>query len=203
MEENLAYLPSVSYPSASSSQDKLYYGYRFYGNSVDSAKQSSNYIKYGVLYNWPAAMNGASSSNTIPSRVQGACPDGWHLPSEAEWAILSDYLTSSGYGFEGSGTDIGKSMASVSGWVSSSNIGDVGNNQSRNNSSGFNAFPVGDRGYGEFTDSGSWATFWTSTRDIYTTEVWIHGLYKGSSCVRHNHDFEVSWLGHPVCCIKD
>nr|MCU0407998.1 fibrobacter succinogenes major paralogous domain-containing protein [Bacteroidales bacterium] len=40
---------------------------------------------YGALYTWPAAMNGAAASSTSPSNVQGACPTGWHLPSDAEW----------------------------------------------------------------------------------------------------------------------
>ena len=35
---------------------------------------------YGALYNWAAAMNGEASSGSNPSGVQGACPDGWHLP---------------------------------------------------------------------------------------------------------------------------
>jgi uncharacterized protein (TIGR02145 family) len=46
---------------------------------------------YGRLYSWEAAMHGAVSSNSIPSGVQGVCPDGWHLPSSAEWRILINY----------------------------------------------------------------------------------------------------------------
>jgi uncharacterized protein (TIGR02145 family) len=37
-------------------------------------------------------MNSAASSNTNPSGVQGVCPTGWHLPSDAEWTELTDYL---------------------------------------------------------------------------------------------------------------
>ena len=47
------------------------------------------------LYNWPTAMNGASSSSASPSGVQGACPVGWHLPSDAEWTTLTNYVGSS------------------------------------------------------------------------------------------------------------
>ena len=43
---------------------------------------------YGRLYTWDAAMGGASASSASPSGVKGICPDNWHLPSEAEWAIL-------------------------------------------------------------------------------------------------------------------
>jgi len=51
---------------------------------------------YGRSYNWTTAMNGEASSNANPSGVQGVCPDGWHLPSYAEWNVL---ITSVG-GFE-------------------------------------------------------------------------------------------------------
>jgi uncharacterized protein (TIGR02145 family) len=52
----------------------------------------SNCAKYGRLYTWDEAMNGAAGSNTDPSGVQGACPAGWHLPSSAEWITLIKYV---------------------------------------------------------------------------------------------------------------
>jgi uncharacterized protein (TIGR02145 family) len=48
---------------------------------------------YGGLYNWTTMMNGAGSSSTVPSGVQGICPDGWHIPSDAEYTALTDYIT--------------------------------------------------------------------------------------------------------------
>jgi len=36
-------------------------------------------------------MNGELSSNSVPSGVQGICPDGWHIPSDGEWKILEGY----------------------------------------------------------------------------------------------------------------
>jgi uncharacterized protein (TIGR02145 family) len=46
---------------------------------VAEAKESEIYKTFGVLYNWPAAMN--------------ACPKGWHLPSYAEWEQLGQYIS--------------------------------------------------------------------------------------------------------------
>jgi uncharacterized protein (TIGR02145 family) len=60
--------------------------YCWYNNDV------GNKDIYGALYTWAAATNGASNSNTILSNVQGVCPTGWHLPSEAEWTELETYL---------------------------------------------------------------------------------------------------------------
>src|SRR5574344_2484117 len=92
MAENLKYLPSVVGPRTGSKTTPHYYVYGYNGTNVTDAKATANYNTYGVLYNWPAAMNGAASSTTNPSGVQGVCPDGWHLPSNAEWTELTDYL---------------------------------------------------------------------------------------------------------------
>lgn len=49
--------------------------------------------QYGVLYTWSAAIGGGKTgSDSRPSNLQGSCPDGWHLPSEAELMDLRDYL---------------------------------------------------------------------------------------------------------------
>ncbi|MDD4178128.1 MAG: FISUMP domain-containing protein, partial [Bacteroidales bacterium] len=78
MKENLAYLPNVSQPDDGSQTSPFYYVYGYEGFSVPEAKTTPNYQTYGVLYNWPAALT--------------ACPQGWHLPSDNEWTILTDYL---------------------------------------------------------------------------------------------------------------
>lgn len=57
-----------------------------YNNDADNCEY------YGGLYNWATVMNGEASSNGNPSGVQGLCPDGWHLPSHAEWSELTNYL---------------------------------------------------------------------------------------------------------------
>jgi len=59
-----------------------------YDNVTDSCG------KYGRLYDWSAAMNRASSSLSSPSERQGVCPDGWHLPSDAEWTTLTKFVGS-------------------------------------------------------------------------------------------------------------
>ena len=117
MAENLAYLPSVSPPSSLSTIIPLYYVYGFLGSNVESAKATSNYQTYGVLYNYSAASAGEASSNSVPSGVQGACPEGWHLPSDSEWNILEGSVdTQYGIGdpiwnnYQGRGFDAGGNL---------------------------------------------------------------------------------------------
>jgi len=45
----------------------------------------------GRVYSWTMAMKGAESSTAEPSGVQGICPTGWHIPSNAEWSTLFAY----------------------------------------------------------------------------------------------------------------
>jgi uncharacterized protein (TIGR02145 family) len=113
--ENQAWLPSVSPPSAESYTEPYYYVYGYKGKDVRAAKATANYSTYGVLYNLLAALT--------------ACPAGWHLPGEAEWTTLENYLISNGYNYDGttSGNKIAKSMATATGWKSYSETGTVGN----------------------------------------------------------------------------
>ena len=80
MRENLRtthYADGAAIPageSGSSDTEPLYYDYS--SSDIPLAER-------GYLYNWPAVMHGAAPSNTNPSGVQGICPSGWHVPSDA------------------------------------------------------------------------------------------------------------------------
>lgn len=82
MAKNLAWLPFVNAKSDSSIIAAKYYVYDYDGTNVAAAKSESHYTKYGVLYNYQAALT--------------ACPDGWHLPSDEEWTTLETYIDSTG-----------------------------------------------------------------------------------------------------------
>jgi uncharacterized protein (TIGR02145 family) len=123
-------------------------GYCWYDNNKVANKAIN-----GALYNFYTVNTGR------------LCPTGWHVPTSDEWAVLINYLTANGYGYEGSGDDIAKSLSSAMYWQYFSTPGVVGNNQISNNTSGFSATPSGGRSGsdGIFTGIGSSAVFWTST----------------------------------------
>lgn len=134
------------------------------GSFLNLANPSS---LYGRLYDWATIMNGDLPSNSNPSGVQGICPSGWHVPSDAEWNSLEIAL-----GLNPADTSIiglypgnhALEMKSLTGWN-----GVVGNN-----SSGLNIYPAGlsspTNNY--FGDLGEAAYFWTS--------VEIDSLYAGT-----------------------
>jgi len=111
-------------------------GYNWYNKDI------GNKNKYGALYNWHTINTGK------------LCPDGWHVPKDAEWITLEIYLQNNGYNYDGTfDTDndretnnkIAKSLAASTYWETSSfaDPGAIGNNLSANNSSGFSALPGG------------------------------------------------------------
>jgi uncharacterized protein (TIGR02145 family) len=203
MRENLAYLPTVSPSKEVSDTTPFCYVRGYEGSTVSLAKANANYGTYGVLYNWPAVMNGASSSTSVPSGVQGICPSGWHLPSDAEWTVLTDYLADNGYGYGGSGSDIGKSMAAISGWTSNSIAGTVGNDQTSNNRSGFTTLPGGNLNNNGYFDNLGNAAFFCSSSDSDAGNAWYRNLdcsYDGVNRFNYYHNKS---CGFSVRCLKD
>lgn len=187
MAGNLAYLPTVSGPLNGSLTEPFMYVYGYDGTDVNAAKGTSNYSTYGVLYNWPAALT--------------ACPAGWHLPSDAEWTTLTDYLINNGYGFEGSGDDIAKSMAATTNWNPSSDSGTPGNDPASNNSSGFSGLPGGYR-----RDNGSffyvgYDGYWWSSTEYSTDYAWYRYLGYGNTSVTWGRNYKES--GFFVRCLRD
>ena len=201
MAENLAWLPSVSPRTIGSAIDEYYYVYGYNGTNVATAKTQANYITYGVLYNWTAAMDSTASSSSNPSGVQGACPTGWHMPSNAEWTVLSDYLINNGYGYEGSGDDIAKSMAYQSYWETSTTPGTPGNLPAGNNSSGFAGLPAGDRTNGQIFSGLNLGGEWWSSTENTASIAYYYGLY--SNNVRFPRLVSSKLWGYSVRCVKD
>jgi uncharacterized protein (TIGR02145 family) len=187
MAENLRYLPSVVGPGTGSTTTAYYYVYDYYGTNVTDAKATYNYTHYGVLYNWPAAMNGAESSTTNPSGIQGVCPTGWHLPSDAEWAQLIDFLG-------GEGVAGGKlKETGTAHWLIS--------NAGATNETGFTALPGGSRlNNGTFVYIGI-SGYWWSATELNASNAWYRSMSTYFSNV-DRHNLYKEW-GFSVRCVRD
>lgn len=154
------------------------------------AGNESNVATYGRLYTWYAVTDS-----------RNVCPTGWHIPSNDEWTTLTNYLTNNGYGYEGSGNDIAKSMASTSGWATYETLGTVGNDQASNNSSGFTALPGGYRNNnGPFNYIASWGCWWSSSENMPTSANGrrLSYIYSGVTILVFNKGY-----GFSVRCIRD
>ena len=127
----------------------------------------SNCQKYGRLYNWATVMNGASSSSSSPSGVRGICPAGWHVPSDAEWTILTNYVSANG---NGTGR-VGTKLKSVTGWNTGSGY------IAGTDEFGFTALPGGGGYGGSFSLAGNYGFWWSATEYSATDARYRHMHY--------------------------
>ena len=134
----------------------------------------------GKLYNWYAAAGIHDNDSNTPNKE--FAPVGWHVPTDADWTTLENYLIANGYNYDGTTTEnkIAKSMASTSGWNSSTISGAVGNDQNLNNTSGFNASTTGNRFGSGFWNEGHNLIFWSaddSSEGNSCELAWYRSLY--------------------------
>jgi uncharacterized protein (TIGR02145 family) len=166
--------------------------YETESGSVCNGNVDSRCDQYGRLYDWSTAMAGASSSTANPSGVRGICPEGWHLPSQAEWNILSSFVG-------GSNTE-GKHLKSQEGWSSCGPSGS-GRSYSCEDTYGFAALPGGN-GYsgGSFDYVGSYGSWWSASE--YDSDFAYYRImyYNSESADWHG---SVKYLLFSVRCAQD
>ena len=117
--------------------------------------------QYGRLYTWAAAMDsvgmwsangkgcGYTTECSLTYPVRGVCPEGWHLPTTAEFEKLFNAV--------GGESTAGKMLKSTSGWWSRYNGADA---------CAFSALTAGYRNrHGRSNEEGFDASFWSSTED--------------------------------------
>ena len=159
-----------------------------------------NVSTYGYLYNWTAVMHGGASSSANPSGVQGICPTGWHVPSDAEWTQLTDYVSSQPqFLCDDTPNYIAKALASANFWNSYAADCVVGNLSENNNTTGFSALPAGSF-LGTPSAIGNTAYFWSSTEND-TSVGWGRNLSHQNVNVGRSASNKV--LGCSVRCIQD
>lgn len=138
---------------------------------------AENGIKYGKLYNWYAVND-----------PRGIAPEGWHIPSDLEWTILTDTL--------GGAIRAGESMKCTSGWDLKAD--NTIHNQAKQ---GFCGLPGGvcnhSGGFYGIGDTGAWWSSTWSRDDI----AWSRNLYFNSKSV--SRDGVYKRVGLSVRLIKD
>ena len=146
----------------------------YYNNDV------ANNAKYGKLYNWYAVSPTTNGNKNV-------CPTGWHVPTDAEWTVLTDYL--------GGTTVAGGKMKEVgtTSWNSP--------NTDATNTSLFTGLPGGLRlNVGEYGDVGYSGNWWSSS-EHNTGSAWYRYLskYDGNTY----GDYSNKAVGLSVRCLKD
>ncbi len=174
-----------------------------YNNSADSC------AKYGRLYMWSAAMDSAGvfsatgkgcgdgvtcdvASASSATLVRGVCPEGWHLPSNAERNTLINAV--------GGSNVAGTKLKSTSGWKNDS-YGESGNGK---DTYGFSMLPAGGFFDGNrFYGSGEWWSFWHSIESTGSPSNKYSANSTSFGVSGMNSSTSVKYTGYSVRCLKD
>lgn len=109
---------------------------------------------YGYLYNWSSALSGA----------HGVCPDGWHIPSKAEFQIM---MTAAGLTTTDYQSYTPANLLTTGLWNSSGVVGSPGSTNGTSIESDFSATPAGVFIVGDyFHFQNEQAIFWTTSQEI-------------------------------------
>jgi uncharacterized protein (TIGR02145 family) len=180
MAQNLAYLSQINKVEDGVFDTDRFWVYNYYGNSVEDAKRTETYKKFGVLYNWPAATK--------------ICPAGWHIPTDKEWQEMEVFL---GMDTQQAGIrkwrqsgDIGKKLKADSGWFSNRGSDDFG----------FSALPSGCRGYNGFESENYCGYYWTGSSSN-GDNGWRRTICFDDDGIDRTEDRR--YFGCSVRCVKD
>ncbi|MBW6480577.1 MAG: T9SS type A sorting domain-containing protein [Bacteroidales bacterium] len=137
---------------------------------------SSYATTYGLLYNWFAVTD-----------TSGICPTGWHIPTDAEWTTLTDFL--------GGVNVAGGKMKEIgtTHWTSP--------NTGATNSSGFTGLPGGVRSSNGYFYSINDYGYWWSSTEASTTMAWRRHLYAYNAKIDVGYSYKT--YGYSVRCIRD
>jgi uncharacterized protein (TIGR02145 family) len=165
------------------------WGARSTGARTIYANDNTNLATYGYLYNWYAVNGIVTEGNTS---YKNLCPSGWHIPSDAEWTTLTNYLG-------GESVAGGKMKTIGTAYWNSLNTG-------ADNSSDFSALPGGYRhGIGSFSIARLEAVFWSATEYDNIFFAWLRYLIANNSSVVRNYNINSSskLTGASVRCLRD
>lgn len=203
MRENLRttkYANGTNIPQGDASSPSKIEAFWYYPEN-----QSYNKSNYGLLYNWKAVMGNSTSNNANPGRVQGVCPNGWHVPSDAEWKQLETTIgmtQSDVDNIDGRG-DMAVRLCESSGWEQAFYGGCGYMDALWRNSSGFSALPAGDYDSGKkkCIEFGEFAYFWSAT-EYNDGGAYNRFLHYSHDCIYRGQSYAKT-DGYSVRCVKD
>ena len=171
----------------------------------------SNCNIYGGLYQWNEAMQYVTTE-----RHQGICPNGWHVPSDNDWTVLTDYIIA----------NIGATTSNVARWLKSCRqVDNTKTSECLNplegegtntlnyprwdahsthygiNAYGFNILPAGWFAGTGFSYINSRSFIWSSSLLDDNVNAYLRYLYSSFSSVFRGY-YSASALGFSVRCLK-
>ena len=168
---NMAHAPSNS--SVNTLNTHYWNGYSGSGGSAADED--------GYYYTWDAAMN-----NSTTEEAQGICASGWHIPDDADWAVLEEAAVDGASGVD---------WLNTTDWRGT----DEGTQLKAGGTSNFNAKLTGFRTSSSFNNRGNNTALWSSTES--GSSAYVRHLATGYATVDRNVYSKSN--GYSVRCLKD
>jgi uncharacterized protein (TIGR02145 family) len=149
---------------------------------------------YGRYYTWATAMalpsncNSTSCASLINAKHRGICPEGWHIPSDAEWTTLTD--------FAGGSSTAGTKLKATTNWACGNGTDDYG----------FSALPGGSgiTSLGEIVlkgGSNGYHGYWWSASEGNASNAWYRYIHCSYEKVERVNYYKTHF--YSVRCVKD
>jgi len=134
----------------------------------------------------PASCNKAICSSQASEKHRGICPEGWHIPSNAEWATLADAVGG----------------ASTAGTILKADSDLWNGNGKGTDGYGFSALPGGiiDGEAASSQGAGDVGIWWTSSNDN-STYVYCRRMFYNYESVTYGGNSKLNY--HSIRCVKD
>ncbi|MCK5775069.1 MAG: fibrobacter succinogenes major paralogous domain-containing protein [Bacteroidales bacterium] len=152
--------------------------------NYNNTSNNDSIATFGRLYNGDAVLTGKLA------------PEGWHVPTDDEWTILTNTLG-------------GDSIACIK-LLETGSTHWLNQSSSATNESGFTALPGGYRrgtawgGGGIFISMGSGCYFWSSSGiGVYENTIWYRRLSNSNNNISCYRSFGSVTTGYSIRCVKD
>jgi uncharacterized protein (TIGR02145 family) len=155
------------------------------GAYSDYSNIPSNSTTYGRLYNWYTVDNNAATK-LASNGGKNVCPTDWHVPTDADWTILTTYL----------GVDVAGGKLKETGtthWTTP--------NSGATNETGFTALPSGYRDNNVTFANISIGGLWWSTTEYSSTNAYYRNVRYNYSYVNSFNNYKQ--FGFAVRCLRD
>ncbi|MEO8587750.1 MAG: fibrobacter succinogenes major paralogous domain-containing protein [Flavobacteriales bacterium] len=144
-------------------------------------------VLYGKLYNWYTV-----------SDSRNVCPAGWHVPTDADWMEMEQVLGVTvsdldNTGSRGVAANAGGQMKADGLWNSP--------NTGATDSSGYSAFPSGQRSLGGIFNNIGTKGHWWSISEYDTDMGWLRELSYNNAGIYRLYNYKT--LGLSIRCVED